>query len=270
MLPSLRIPLFESTQDPVSSNIVASHSRHLPQIPRIDSHIRNDPRILQQHATAETVCSLAFLPSSAHLILSNISNRFLRLFDLRAPSIPSLNFATRLHGIAVDSFDPHRLASFCDSTVTVWDIRKFLQPLLTFSEGDAHADGARTKQGFGYMNVEFSGTRRGAIATLGKESTYVRFWNLTESKAGALEGSIVGGGGSSDGETNKSSRESSRGARRSWANLPWPGGGEKERSHDHPLKELDLNSSMELLPNHQIFVLSNTNRSKLCLSAVIS
>lgn len=138
---------------------------------------------------------------------------------------------------------------------------------MTFSEGDALADGARTKQGSGYVNVEFSSTRRGTIATLEKESTYVRFWNLIESKGSPLEGSVVGGG-SSDGETNKSSRESSRGARRSWANLPWPGGGEKERHH--PSKEVDLNSSLEPLPNHQIFVLSNTHRSKLRLPTVMS
>jgi hypothetical protein len=269
VLPSLRIPRSESSGDPVVNDQSAS-SRPLPQIPRIDNHIRNDPRILQQHGTAETVGSLAFLPSSAHLLLSNISNRFLRLFDLRAPSIPPLNFATKLHGIAVDSFDSHRIASFGESTVTIWDIRKFLQPTISFSERDALADGARTKQGFGYINIEFSSTRRGTIATLEKESTYVRFWDLAESRAIALEGSVVGGGGSSDGET-KSSKESSRGARRSWANLPWPGGGDKERfqHHGHPSKEADLSSSLELSPSLHSFVLSDTHRSKLFLRSIL-
>ena len=167
----------------------------------------------------------------------------------------------------MDSFDNHRIASFGDSTVTIWDIRKFLQPIMAFSERDALADGAKTKQGSSYINIEFSSTRRGTIATLEKESTYVRFWDLTESRVSALDGSVIGGGGSSDGETNKNSREYNRGARRSWANLPWPGGGEKERlqHHGHPSKEGDLTSSMELLQNQQTFVLSDTHRSKLFL-----
>lgn len=268
ILPSLRIPLFESSEDSIVNT--ADQSRPLPQIPRIDNHTRNDPRILQQHATAETVFSLTFLPSSVHLLLSNISNRFLRLFDLRAPSIPPLNYATKLHCIGVDPFDPHRIATCAESTVTIWDIRKFLQPIMTFSEKDALADGARIKQGSGYTNIEFSSTRRGTIATLEKESNYVRFWDLAESRISTLEGNIVSGG-SSDGETNKSSREYNRGARRSWANLPWAGGGEKERLHQrHPSKEVDLSSSLELLPSQQSFVLSDTHRSKLFLHPIHS
>jgi hypothetical protein len=141
---------------------------------------------------------------------------------------------------------------------------------MTFSERDALADGAKIKQGSSYINIEFSSTRRGTIATLEKESTYVRFWDLSESRASALEGSVVGGGGSSDGETNKSSRESNRGARRSWANLPWPAGGEKgtTATPGHPSKEGDLASSLELLPSQQTFVLSDTHRSKLFLHPI--
>jgi len=211
--------------------------------------------MVQQHALNEAVCSLSFLPSATHLLLANISNRFLRLFDLRTPSIPAVTVTAKVHGIATDPFDPHRIASFSDSTVTVWDLRKFLQPLMVFSERDALADGARVKPGSTYSNIEFSSTKRGTIATLEKDSVYVRFWDLSESRVSGLEG----GSGSSDGETNKSSRDSSRAARRSWAaNIPWPSIGEKGSSP----KEKDLSSSVELLPIQQSFVLADTRRSK--------
>jgi hypothetical protein len=133
---------------------------------------------------------------------------------------------------------------------------------LIFSERDALADGAWTKPGASYSNIEFSSTRRGTLATLERDSTYVRFWDLAESRAGALNGSAVGGGGSSDGETNKSSRDSNRASRKSWAAIPWPSGGEKEKQQ-HISKEKDLPSSLELLPSQQHVVLADTRRSKL-------
>ena len=199
-----------------------------------------------------------------HLLLANISNWYLRLFDLRAPSIPAMNVVTKLCGIAADPLDPHRIASFGDSAVTIWDVRKIMQPLLIFSERDALADGVWTKSGAScYSNIEFSSTRRGTLATLEKDSTYVRFWDLAESRVGALNGSAVGGGGSSDGETNKSSRDSNRASRKSWAAIPWPSGGEKEKQQQHISKEKDLPSSLELLPSQQNIVLADTRRSKL-------
>jgi len=259
LLPSLAIPSFDTF------NAGLIQTRPLPHIPRVETHSRLDQRIVQQHALNEAVCSLAFLPSSTHLLLANISNRSLRLFDLRTPSIPAITATARVHGIATDPFDPHRIASFSDSTVTVWDVRKFLQPFMVFSERDALADGARVKPGSTYSNIEFSSTKRGTIATLEKDSVYVRFWDLSESRVSGLEGSVIGGGGSSDGETNKSSRESSRSARRSWAaNIPWPTSGEKDRLqyHGSSPKERDLASSVELLPTQQAFVLADTRRSK--------
>ena len=93
---------------------------------------------------------------------------------------------------------------------------------LIFSERDALADGAWTKPGASYSNIEFSSTRKGTLATLENDSTCVRFWDLAESRVSALNG------GSSD-ETNKSSRDSNRASKKSWAAIPWPSGGEKEK-----------------------------------------
>ncbi len=262
LLPSVRLPSIGPLDVLAVNNLSVPHSRPQPPIPRVENHGRIDSRIVQQHVQTETVSSLTFLPSSMHLLLAGISNRYLRLFDLRAPSIPAMNVATKLCGIAADPLDSHRIASFGDSAVTIWDVRKIMQPLLIFSERDALADGAWTKPGASYSNIEFSSTRRGTLATLEKDSTYVRFWDLAESRVGTLDGGAVGGGGSSDGETNKSSRDSNRASRKSWAAIPWPSGGEKEKQQ-HLSKEKDLSSSLELLPSQQNFVLADTRRSKL-------
>ena len=115
-----------------------------------------------------------------------------------------------------DPFDPHRIACFGDSMVTVWDARKLSLPLLSFTERDAGADGARarTVQSGGYVGIEFSGTRRGMLASLEKDAPYVRFWDMMGAQPhsytfddAVLDESKVGKAG-----------------RRSWANLPWPAG----------------------------------------------
>ncbi|KAG2016457.1 hypothetical protein CC2G_009625 [Coprinopsis cinerea AmutBmut pab1-1] len=193
-------------------------SRPQPQIPRVDNRV--DSRILQQHALTEVVSCVSFIPDTTHMLLAGVSHRWLRLFDLRSVT-PSVTYvAAKVHGIATDPFDPHRIACYGDNSITVWDYRKLAQPLLMFSEKDATADGARLRANAAYTHVEFSNVRRGCLATLERDSSYVRFWDLAETRSWSSEGSVFGG--SSDGE-GKGSRDSSlRVSRRSWANLPWP------------------------------------------------
>ncbi|KAF8167441.1 hypothetical protein B0H34DRAFT_645099 [Crassisporium funariophilum] len=256
---SLTLPVPGSNELSLVNPLTPAQPRPQPQIPRLDSQARIDPRILQQHAPTEVVSSLSFLPSSTHLLLAGISHRWLRLFDLRSPALAALNVASKVQGIATDPYDAHRIACFGDGIISVWDARRLTQPTVMFTERDATADGAKLRPGSVYANIEFSSTRRGCLATLEKDASYVRFWDLSEARASVVEGSVTGGGGnSSDGET-KSSRESSRATRRSWAaNLPWPSG---DRQNQQSPKERDLASSAEL-SNQPAFVLSDTRRTK--------
>ncbi|ESK97742.1 wd repeat protein [Moniliophthora roreri MCA 2997] len=195
-------------------------SRPTPHIPRADQLLgpRADSRMLQVHATTEHVSSLAFLPDSTHLLLAGISNRWLRLFDLRTPMQPpntpgaGSNVASKVHGVATDPFDQHRIASWGEGVVSVWDTRKFTVPLLTFTERDGAADGGffvpsllstsastsslsglPSRKGSGlisvstperatpnYTAVEFSANRRGQLATLAKDASFVRIWDILE------------------------------------------------------------------------------------------
>ena len=187
-------------------------SRPHPRIPRADAGSRTDNRVLQQHAPTEIVSALSFLPNSTHLLLAGISHRWLRLFDLRSPVPSTTNVASKVHGISTDPFDPHRIACFGDGSVTVWDARRLPHPLITFTEKDAYADGARRRLNSTFTTIEFSNTRRGTLAVLERESTYVRFWDLQQVQISE---------GSPYGRQSRDSSQSNRVVRRSWTNLPW-------------------------------------------------
>ena len=236
------------------NNVASPSPRPQPQIPKLDHQAtsRMDQYILQRHAPTEVVSSLAFLPSSTHLLLAGISHRWLRLFDLRSQTT-GINVASKVNGIATDPFDPYRVACFGDSVVNVWDTRKLLQPLLTFSEKDSIAGGARLRPGSVYANIEFSSTRRGCLATLEKESSYVRFWDLLEVKMHSAEENMAGVARVPESENKSSPRDSNRASRRSWAaNLPWPAGDKQPSPKQKDMAELSSQSS---------FTVSDTRRS---------
>ncbi|TFK44098.1 hypothetical protein BDQ12DRAFT_640512 [Crucibulum laeve] len=262
--PSLHLPNIPMNEGYVGSPSAASSmyglaSRPQPQIPRVEPGPRSDMRILQQHAPTEIVSALSFLPNSANLLLAGISHRWLRLFDLRIPTTTN-NVASKVQGVATDPFDPHRIACYGDGVVSVWDARRLTQPVLMFSERDASADGARQRPGSVYANIEFSSNRRGCLATLERDSVYVRFWDVAEAGAIPVEGDRPGAT-SSDG--GGSSRESSRAPRRSWAaNLPWPTGSQQPQPHSLS-REREPSSSSDVHSSGSAYVLADTRRTKI-------
>ena len=212
-------------------------SRPHPYIPRGDVGSKADSRILQQHATTEIVSALSFLPNSTHLLLAGISHRWLRLFDLRSHAPFTANVASRVHGIVTDPFDPHRIACFGDGNIAVWDGRRLQNPLVTFSERDAYADGARRRANSMFTGIEFSSTRRGTLASLEKDSTYVRFWDLLQIQGPRRSNSF-------DGEASRDFSRSNRLPRRSWTNLPWTS---TPASQESPLEDSQAPISAHIL-----------------------
>lgn len=190
--------------------------RPQPQIPRGELAPRTDPRVLQQLAPTDTVSSIAFLPKSTTLLLAGISHRWLRLFDLRTPTPTVFTAASKVHGIATDPFDPHRIGCYGDGVATVWDARRLSHPLLTFTEKDASADGERAKPNAVLSGMEFSPIRRGVLATLERDSSHVRFWDLQQVEV--LDRTP-------DRSRSRDSTQSTRPLRLSWAAtsnmLPW-------------------------------------------------
>lgn len=217
-----------------------SVTRPHPRISRADVGPRADPRILQQHAQTEVVSALSFMPQSTHLLLAGISARWLRLFDLRTPTLPTTNVASKVSGIATNPADVNQVACCGDATVTIWDVRRLSNPLLTFSEKDAAADGARPRPGSIVHRIEFSSTRRGQLAAMEKDSTYVRFWDLQHAQATD---------GASDGDRSRDSTHSQV-PRRSWTNLSWT------------TSASDVKQTTSELQEPFALVLADTRRSK--------
>ncbi len=153
-------------------------------IPRTELSSRADPRLLQTHSQNESVHSLAWLPQSNHLLVAGLSQRLLRLFDLRSSTPAVAHAQGRVYTLSSDPFEPHHLAAAGDGVVTIWDVRKLPTPLLVFSERDALADGTRIQSSSvrRVTDLEFSSVRRGVLATLGQDASYVRLWNVIKTE----------------------------------------------------------------------------------------
>jgi WD40 repeat protein len=162
----------------------------------------NSPRATFQTAAAEVVNAVSFLPGSDQHLLAGVAGRFLRLYDLRlgatAAIAASVNMTCKVQGLATDPLDHNRFGCWGDGLVTVWDQRQPTTALLTFSASDAGIDTARRhSHGSGSVGIithlEFSPTRRGLLATLEKDSSYVRLWDIQQTPLGR-DGMEIGAG----------------------------------------------------------------------------
>ncbi|KAJ6627385.1 hypothetical protein B0H10DRAFT_2161088 [Mycena sp. CBHHK59/15] len=217
---SARAKLSLSAAAPDADN-VAPLPRAQPHIPRVELGPRADPRTVQHHAPTEIVSSVAYVSGSNHLLLAGMSFRWFRLLDIRTPSPAVTNVAAKVQSIITDPYDPHRIGTFGDGFISIWDARKIAPaPLLSFTEKDAAADGALSRLSSVYAGIEFSSTRRGTLAALHRDASYVRFWDMLGANRAP-----EGGSTSSDGDAGESSSMSSRLTRKSWtAGLPWTAG----------------------------------------------
>jgi hypothetical protein len=249
---SARTKLALSIASPDRTAEVAPLARPPPLIPRYDITSRADQRTVQHHAPTEVVSSVAYVANSNHLLLAGMSFRWFRLLDIRT-TIPAVtSFTAKVQSIITDPHDAHRIATFGDGTISVWDARKLAAgPLLSFTEKDAAADGAQVRSSALYAGIEFSSTRRGTLAALHRDASYVRFWDVLSTHGNrALEGNEA----SSDGDAGDGSSLSSRLTRKSWtAGLSWTAGA---------LPTLPLNQSGPTLAKDPDLVLGDTRRSK--------
>lgn len=141
-----------------------------------------------------------------------------------------------------DSHQSHR----CQPDCLLWGRDRYylgcpqaIQPSSYFLRKRAAADGARPRPGSVIHHIEFSSSRRGQLATMEKDSSYVRFWDLLHAQ---------GTDGASDGDRSRDSSHS-RVPRRSWTNLAWAAApGVKQTSSE--------------LQEASVLVLADTRRSK--------
>ncbi|ORX91418.1 hypothetical protein K493DRAFT_339376, partial [Basidiobolus meristosporus CBS 931.73] len=166
-------PTFEPAR--MGMNPLPSDTNPLKQMVS-SAYTRNeDVRPIQQYGSSEAITSCAWFPDSPSQLVAGMGLKWLRVYDVRADSSspPGVIFATKaIYGISVDPFHPYRFASHTeDGIVKIWDIRKPTEAVLTINGSTRSA---------GLSNMAFSPRRSGLLATLGKESNYVRIWDIQE------------------------------------------------------------------------------------------
>ena len=120
------IPTLAVKAEAHSTTLTAA--RPQPLIPKGEVGGRTDSRVLQQHAAAEVVSSVSWMPRSTSLLLAGVSHRWLRIFDLRSHTSHIHSIASKVQGIATDPLDEHRVGSFGDGIVNIWDSRNWTHP----------------------------------------------------------------------------------------------------------------------------------------------
>jgi len=181
-----------------------SHSRGRANSPASQHHF--DPHPLLSFGSSEVINSASFLsttppnggpsPSSTSpLLAATMANKWLRIYDLRSPPAQShpattvASWSTRsVYGISSNPFNSQQFLTHGgdhDGVVKMWDLRKPMDPLLSFSEADAGAvPQYSTRRSASAVKplaeINWCPQRRGVVGTLEKDSSTVRVWNLVD------------------------------------------------------------------------------------------
>ncbi|TPX38382.1 hypothetical protein SeMB42_g06774 [Synchytrium endobioticum] len=140
------------------------------------AHTRNtgalESNCVAQYGIGDSVSSLDWLSMGSPRIVAGMGAK-IRIFDLKAPShMPPISINTKaVHGVAADPFHTYRFASYdIDGTIRLWDCRKPTEAALTFPSDD--------KSGIIFMS--WSPFRQGMLASLGRDSSVIKIWNIQE------------------------------------------------------------------------------------------
>ncbi|EXJ70236.1 uncharacterized protein A1O5_06304 [Cladophialophora psammophila CBS 110553] len=152
----------------------------------------SDP--LHKLATGEPITSLKFFQDDPSLLVAGVKGQFVRLYDLREPSIGNgLQFATRcVHNLAIDWLDENYFASCYptnDPSICVWDRRMISRvnaPQMGFS-GGSHNESRQPELSLELKgvvespgviwSVRFSKAERGCLGVL-SSTGHLKVYNL--------------------------------------------------------------------------------------------
>lgn len=169
----------------------SQHSRGRASSPAASSTSAYEPAPLLTFGVSDLVTSLSFLPSgpggqtSGALLATAAAGKWIRVFDLRSPPATVTTWTSRAgYGLASNPFNAQQLSSFGeDGICRLWDLRKPLDPLLSFSEADAGAIPLQTVTNSAprpLAETAWCHNRPGTFATLEKESSTIRLWSLVD------------------------------------------------------------------------------------------
>ena len=169
----------------------SQHSRGRASSPAASNTSAYESAPLLTFGVSDFVTSLSFLPSgpggqtSGALLATAAAGKWIRVFDLRSPPATVTTWTSRAgYGLAPNPFNAQQLSSFGeDGICRLWDLRKPLDPLLSFSEADAGAIPLQTVTNSAprpLAETTWCPSRPGTFATLEKESSTIRLWSLVD------------------------------------------------------------------------------------------
>ncbi|XP_072027810.1 GATOR2 complex protein MIOS-like [Amphiura filiformis] len=124
-------------------------------------------RPMAEMVQGEMLNSVAWLPHSPHCLFAGVSNKTIRIYDIRdLASYKKATTTKAVFGITIDPLGENRLASFFEGVVTIWDSRNFDKPVLTITE-------ARS-----VVKLAWSPHRYGVLGALCKDSSVVKLYNV--------------------------------------------------------------------------------------------
>lgn len=127
-------------------------------------------RPLAELSTSEPTLSVAWSHYDQNLLICGQAQKFLRVFDIRDSTRPRNAAVTKaVYGVCVDPHVEHRIASFSEGPpgiMCIWDDRYFEKPLMTVTQLSP------------VTAIEWSPTRSGLLATIGKDSPIVQLYDI--------------------------------------------------------------------------------------------
>ncbi|RIA86881.1 hypothetical protein C1645_778580 [Glomus cerebriforme] len=121
---------------------------------------------------SENVNSISWFPTNSKQLVSGMSGKYLRIFDLRLAENPTITIPTKaVFGVKTDPYNDHRFASFEDGyvgNICLWDDRKTTEAVLSVS--------TETRP----VQISFSTSRLGLLASLSNDASYISLYDIKE------------------------------------------------------------------------------------------
>ncbi|SCZ92063.1 BZ3500_MvSof-1268-A1-R1_Chr5-3g08312 [Microbotryum saponariae] len=150
-----------------------------------------EPSPLLSLGPSESVSAAGFLYADSAVsatsppVVAGMSGKWLRVYDLRSPTAPIASWGSR----AALSISPNPsqgnqfVSAGDDGVIRLWDMRKPMDALLSWSEIDAGALSSRQRssvQPRGIVEMEWNLSKAGELTTLERESHTLRVWDLLD------------------------------------------------------------------------------------------
>ncbi|XP_013399099.1 GATOR complex protein MIOS-like isoform X2 [Lingula anatina] len=132
-------------------------------------------RPVAEIGAAESVYSLCWSINQPKILLTGM-NKYLRVYDIRESTHPQNAALTKnVFGLCVDPHSADRVASFSEGQISVWDLRNFDKPVLTFTENRQ------------IMKLSWCSTRSGLLTSLMRDWSMVKLYDIQHTTGGSDE-----------------------------------------------------------------------------------